>query len=141
MSESARATLAELARVGRQRTGPFPVTPPRKVDRRRPLPYKVIGESALDAGQVTGEPLDLKVITDDWPATDLVLLRHALRSVHPIFEVESRAMELHVELAVTRLQRPLEWLWIAIQDVLPVAHALHPFDLVTYGQRVVKRTR
>lgn len=140
---AARATLTRLADQADARSvaGDYPAIPRRSALRDLPFPVAESRDHPVDERRDMTAILHVDIATGPWPADDVTLLRRAVRTVHPFFDTHAFATGLRLELSSSRLAKPTGYLLLAIVEVLPLAHALHPITAVTYGRAPSVRTR
>jgi len=148
--------LSRLADVGRQRSerGDRPMEPPPRPKRKALSPFPVSEDAANPVNERPGMTniLQIQIETTPFSTDDVVLVRYAVWSMHPLFDTRYRVdsswhetsasiryptmtvRDLIIEVPASKIARPSEWIQRIIEDVLPTLHDFIPIKFVQFGR-------
>lgn len=128
--------------------GDLPKKPPRPY-LKEPLPFPVSEDPEHPVGERLTGNLVIQVKTDPFPATDIVLIRRAIWSIHPRFDIRYRTQcswsigdasptadaveQLNIEVPASKIASPTMWLRTIIDDFLPIVHGAFTVHWVRFG--------
>ncbi len=155
-ARAARDALTRLADDGERRVVPTdrPIPPPPAPRGKVALAFPVAEDRDSPVNERPGmaAPLQIHVASPALTRDDAALIRRALRSFHPAFELAARTVEddarpaplgspshpnpggFVIELPSRPLAQPTTWIRRVIEDLLPLVHRLYPIRTVRYGR-------